>query len=222
MSPISPEQLLAAATAYREGTATSADVLLLLNSYRSAINKYVAILVGREVSPSGRPFSTDDAVRVFAYSFRRGGDVMKTLRWVVEQCRRYTKEELEAEVIRVFLECMREKGYARELPSRLAKNIAELIGMNLLETTLQASVDSSGESVVFYEGDDALEACEAPPCLAESLYDERGIVLTFRERELLRYMSESYNLSLAARRMGVTRQRAKALFDRLCKKARIV
>lgn len=205
-----------AARAYQAGTATPDQVNLLLDGYRYIIDKYIAILLGSLTSTAGKSFLSDEAVRVFAYSFRRGGDVRKTLLWVIEQCRRFSKDELLSEVIRTLLECLRDKGGAREFPSRLAKNVSELLGHDVLtENFLYCNTGQTDTEYAILDGE------LPPPCQAEQIFDDRGIVLTLRERELLRYMSESFNISHAARRMRISRQRAAYLFSRLKKKAQL-
>lgn len=200
------------AKAYHDGTATQAQLEELLNSYRYLFEKYLVILTGSEVSSTGHPFLSDEAVRIFVLHFRRGGNLQKVLRWVVTQCRRFSRDELYAEVVRTFLECVRSTGAATKFSTMLATNISQLIG-DTLTTSLQTN-DRSPRTPRTYDPDEPL-----PPCRAEEIFDDREIVLTLRERELLRLLSHDFNLSKAARLMGVSRQRVNDLYNRLKRKA---
>ena len=196
---------------YTSGTARATDVDLILTAYEPYITKYLSIVQGTYLATRPQALLTDDAVRVFAYSFKRGGDVLKTLHWVVDQCRRYTGHELRAEVIRSFLESLAEHGWARCFPSILAKNIAQLIGNQFEE--LIADVE------YFPADEDECVVSRIPK--AEQIFNDRGIVLTARERDLIRLLSYRMDLAWAARQLDISRTRAYTIFNRLKKKAQL-
>ena len=187
------------------------DVDLLMRAYEPLISKYVTILTGHFTSTAGKNFLADDNVRLFAYAFQRGGNVEKTLYWVVTQCRRYTTRELRAEVVRSFLECIIYRGWMREFPNRLAQNIRQLLGnpLDVLVPEVHISVSDPALSNI-----DRLT-------LAEEIFTERGIVLTFAERRVIRALSEDFHLTRAAKRLGMSKQNVSQTLRRLRRKAQV-
>lgn len=191
------------------GDFDSHDVELLITAYTPLIDKYVAILSGKLVSSEGKSFLRDENVKMFAYSFNRGGDVLKTLQWVIKQCKNFTYSEIRAEVTRSFLECIIYKGWMKEFPYKLARNVAELIGnpMEVLVAEIKTStVDPANLNFELLTR-------------AEIMFSERGIVLTSVEKRIIQELSKNYNVERIAAKFGVSKQAIYATLRRLKKKA---
>lgn len=210
--------------AYIDGTHTQADVEAMLAAFAPLISKYITVLLGKFHTESGKNYLSDTNVRIFALSFRRGGNVLKTLQWVVAQCRRFSQDEIHLTVVEVFLDCMRRPERLHVFASELAKSLSVLIG-NPMEI-LAADVS---EYAKFGKAPDPQRAAETFT-LVEEMFAERGIVLTGNERALLRALrdqldepeTKELNLRAAARSLGLNRMYAHRLFHHLCEKARLV
>ena len=186
---------------------TSEDVEFALGAYEPLLDKYTAILMGKFTSGTGKNFLADENVKMFAYAFKRGGNTLRTLQWVVDQCKHFGYEEVKAEVVSSFLECLRLRGQTTIFPTILAQNIAQLIG-NPMEILVE-------------DLDQVARVEEFPDIVskAEGMLFDRGIILTQRERDLIHLLSVQFDLGWAAEQMGISKQRVSALLLQLREKA---
>ena len=198
------------------------DVDLVLSSYKPLFYKYLGIINGHYSGPSGNSYLSDHDVQRFAGEFKNSKSLILTLRWVSTRCARFSQEELYQEIIRVFLSVLRYKNWFFIFPMHLARSVAQLISDPIEEIFIDPTENdefSDGLSPRLHPS--IIQYANMGIPLAEQIFDERGVILTDRERQLLRLLSENYCVHDAALTMGVNYSRAYAILKSLRRKAKI-
>jgi DNA-binding CsgD family transcriptional regulator len=194
---------------------------LILDAYKPLFLKYLTILKGNFQSPSGKIYISGGDVQRFVGEFHRAKSPLHTLRWVADRCERFDSEELLQEIRRTFLECLKYRNWFFIFPMHLARSIAQLISDPLEEVFTDISEWTPGSSVTtdIHESVRLLSSAGIP--LAEQIFYDRGVIITDREKTLLRILSVGYDIKEAASRMRISKSRAYGILNNLKKKAKI-
>ena len=213
------------------GTATQPELELLLRSYEPLFRYYIALLRGN-LPQRGTSLLSNDGVRIFAYSFRQGGDMERTLQWVVSQCRRFSGSELRATVVEAFFHAIAAQGRVASYSRYLAENLRELLGnplevliddLHRIDDETPEQTDSAVECIPAATdvADDAYQHVMSSLTEVERLFHERGIVLTMRERDVIRLLAFRYDVDWVATQLDLSRRRVYAILEQLKEKARL-
>lgn len=201
---------------YRDGLATPREIDELLALYEPYLRKYQGILMGRTIAPDGTVYTDDPAVRIFASELHRHGSIAETLARTVEACRsRLSDDEIRLTVVESFLEAIRYIQWKFIFPSRLARNVAGLLGATQYEIRfddLELGIDL--DDFVRVEDVELRDV----GLTVEHLCAEYGILLSDFERRLLCSLASDYDTAHAAHALGVSRSYVYHTLTRLARR----
>ena len=213
---------------YTTGDFTQDEIELILRSFEPLFLRYTSILRGHFIR-DGVSVLIDDDVRVFALSLRHGGNTELTLRWLVKECRQFSDSELRVTVVEAFFKALHLHGWMKNYSKYLALNLKELIGnpVIVLIEDLQQANGGDNESLLAQIPDPqsiddvVYQRIMSNLTEAECLFHDRGIVLTVRERNVIRLLSINYNIQWVAQQIGISRQRVYTILNQLKDKAHV-
>ena len=124
-------------------------------------------------------------------------------------------------------------------PKKLAKNISEMIGnplLVLLDDIEQHCIYSDGANNTGIKQESGIDAVASnedvvqealdlamQPCnMVEALFQERGVILTQRERSVVRLLADNYDVRWAAKQLDISVKRVYDVISQLKNKAVIV